>query len=169
MYPTVYSEVIFFVFSFAAGSICAFLYDLIRISRRIVAVNTSAVGIQDILFFASAAVLIFFAAYEKNKGELRLWGLLSGIWGAGLYFFLIRNRFVNLGTTAVKWLIKSGLWFVSIILFPFRLILRALKKPISIIIWYTGQKLKKVKRRAKGGKRRLGTRLRAARIMLRKK
>ena len=169
MYPTVHSEVVFFIFSFAAGAICAFLYDLIRISRRIVTVNTSAVGVQDVLFFLAAALILFFAAYEKNNGEVRIWGLLSGALGTSSYFFLIRNRFVNLGTTAVKWLIKSGLWVLSIILFPIRMLLKAIKKPVSIIIWYTGQRLRKVKHLARNSGKRLGTRLRTARIMLRKK
>lgn len=169
MYGSVQTEAIFCVFSFLAGVICAFLYDLIRISRRIVAVNASAVGVQDILFLAAAAVIIFAAAYLKNGGEVRLWGFFCGIVGAAAYVALVRNRFVNLGTTALKWLIKSALWLFKTVTFPLRLVFRAIKKPVEIIAWYTGRGLKRAKCVARGTKNHVSVRLRAARLMLRKK
>lgn len=169
MYASVQSEAVFCLFSFAAGAICAFLYDLIRISRRIVAVNTSAMGIQDILFLVAAAVIIYTAAYLKNGGEVRLWGFFCAVLGGAAYAFVVRNRFVNLGTTLLKWLINGILWLIKAVTLPLRLLLRAVKKPVEIIAWYTGRGLTRAKRIAANGKNRAVMRLRAARFMLRKK
>ncbi len=168
MYTSPSGDIAFFATAVFSGAIIAFLYDLLRISRRIVPTHASAIGIEDIVFFAAAAAILFYAAYTKNHGQIRWQGFLgcaSGILG---YAFLIRNRFVNLGTTLVKLLIKSALWLLRIIAFPVRLILRALKKPIEIIAWYTGTRLRRARQMARCGKSKAKMRLRAA-LSLRKK
>lgn len=169
MYDTVQSEAVFFLACIAAGAITAFLYDLVRISRRIVKVSDLAVNGQDILFFALAAVILFYTAFVKNSGEVRLQGFLGGTLGIFGYAFLVRNRFVNLGTTAIKWIIKSSLFVFRIASFPVRLLLRAAKKPVRIIAWYTGRALKRARRVAKCQKERAKIRLSVANLRRRKK
>ena len=58
MYNTVQSETVFFLTSVLAGVAIAFLYDLVRISRRIVAVSDSLVNGEDILFFVASAIIL---------------------------------------------------------------------------------------------------------------
>lgn len=169
MYNTVQGEAVFFFASIVSGVLLAVLYDIIRISRRIVRVNVSAVGAQDILFFAAAAVVLFCAAYTKNGGEAGLHGIFGGVLGAGLYAYIVRNRFVNLGTTVVKWLIKAALWVLRTAAFPVKIVLRALKKPVDIVAWYTGRGLRRARHMAGCGKARAKMRLRAALSMVRKK
>ena len=89
--------------------------------------------------------------------------------GGAAYVFVVRNRFVNLGTTLLKWLINGILWLIKAVTLPLRLLLRAVKKPVEIIAWYTGRGLTRAKRIAASGKNRAVMRLRAARFMLRKK
>ena len=70
MYTTVPMETGFFLATVAAGVITAFLYDLLRISRRIIGPGDSVVGIQDLLFMIAAALILFYAAYRKNSGGM---------------------------------------------------------------------------------------------------
>ncbi|MBR5155245.1 MAG: spore cortex biosynthesis protein YabQ [Clostridia bacterium] len=169
MYHSASGDMIFFLAALLAGAAIAFLYDLIRISRRIVSVGTSAVGVQDIVFFVAAAMILFYAAYTKNSGEIRWQGFIGSILGAGLYAFLVRNRFVNLGTTFLKWLIKSALAVFKLIAFPVRILLRAIRKPVEIIAWYTGAGLKRAKRITKCGGARVRMRALSALSLLKKK
>ena len=169
MYNTVQSEAVFFLAAVLAGVVTAFLYDIIRISRRIVSINASAVNGEDILFFAIAAGLLFYVAYIKNSGEIGLHGILGGVLGATGYAVLIRNRFVNLGTTFLKWAIKGSVFVLKTAFSPIKIILKAVKKPVSIIAWYTGRSLRRAKRIAKTGKAKVKMRLRAALLMARKK
>ena len=60
MYSTVQSETAFFLISVLSGAIIAFLYDILRIKRRIVAASDSVVNGEDILFFAFTAVFLFY-------------------------------------------------------------------------------------------------------------
>ena len=66
MYNTVSKEMIFFLTCIAAGFFCAFLYDLLRISRRIVRVNDFVINFEDILFLGAAAAILFYASYLKT-------------------------------------------------------------------------------------------------------
>lgn len=169
MYSTVQGEAAFFITCIGLGILTAFLYDIVRISRRIVKVGASVVNGEDVLFFALAAVSLFYAAYFKNGGEIRWHGFLGGALGLFGYAFLVRNRFVNLGTIFTKWLIKSLILVIKTALFPLRIILKALKKPVGIIAWYTGQGLRKVRRVAKCQSSRAKMRILSAFTMSRKK
>ncbi len=169
MYTSASGDIIFFAAALLAGVIIAFLYDLLRISRRIVPTGNSAVGLEDVLFFAAAAVILFYTAYLKNHGEIRWQGFLGCVLGASLYGILIRNRFVNLGTTLVKWLIKSALWLLKVVAFPVRLVLRALKKPIEIIAWYTGARLRRAKQVVRCGKAKMKIRIKSALSLAKKR
>lgn len=169
MYNSVSGDAVFFLTCIGVGILTAFLYDIIRISRRIVSVNTSVVCGEDILFFAIAAVILFYAAYIKNSGEIRWQGFLGGLLGVGGYAFLIRNRFVNWGTVIVKWLIKTALAFLKAVMLPICIIFRAVKKPISIVAWYTGKGLRQIKRVTKCQSTRIRMRVLAARAQLGKK
>ncbi len=169
MYNTVQNDATFFLICILVGLLTAFLYDIIRISRRLVKVGTSAVTVQDIFFFAFFAVALFYAAYIKNSGEVRWQGFIGAIAGVCLYAALVRNRFVNLGTFLLKWLINSAFKFMRIILFPLTLLMRALRKPVEIVAWYTSKTLQKATRISKTHRAKAKMRLKAALLMARKK
>ena len=89
--------------------------------------------------------------------------------GIGAYVLIVRNRFLNLSTFLIKWLVKFAEKVLKILFFPLRLIFLAFKKPVSIIIWYTGLGVRRARRLARKGGQRLNLRLKNAGLMLRKK
>lgn len=131
------------------------LYDIIRISRRVVKVGTPVVLSEDILFFILCAPLVFAVAYITNDGEVRIYGFFGAAMGIVTYFALVKNRFVNIGTAVLLWLIKACLAVLRWVLFPVKLVLRALKKPVDVVMWYTGKSFAGLRRRG----RTLGTRV----------
>ena len=169
MYSTVSGEAVFFLCSVLTGILTMLLYDILRISRRIVKVGTSVVTIEDILFFVVAALMLFYVAYLKNSGEIRWQGFIGGALGAGIYFAVIRNRVVDAGTTLVRWVMRAFVGAVRICLFPVKIIFKALRKPIAVVAWYTSRGFRRAKRLARQAKIISGIRAKSAFMMLRKK
>mgnify|MGYP004666916867 FL=1 len=156
MYNTVSKEMIFFLTCIAAGFFCAFLYDLLRISRRIVRVNDFVINFEDILFLGAAAAILFYASYLKNSGEIRWHGFIGGAAGVFLYIFIIGNRLLNVSCIIIKFIVKTAETLLKIILMPVRLSMRIFKKPIDVVMWYSGRGISRVRRAASMGKTRLG-------------
>ncbi len=169
MHTDVSAEFVFFLASIAAGVAIAFLYDLLRISRRIIGPGDAIVTFEDILFMAAAAFILFYAAYLKNDGEIRWQSFIGGAIGIGIYIAIVRNRFVNLSTFVLKWLAKIMEKIVRFLLFPLRLVFLAFKKPICVIIWYAGRGFKRIRRYTSRKKCKFSLRAKNIRLMLRKK
>ncbi len=152
MYNSVPLEIQFFIACTLAGFIVSFVYDLLRISRRIVNVNDFVINAQDLLFFAAAAIILFYAAYLKNNGEIRWQWFIGGALGVFLYIVIVKNRFLNAGVAIYSTLVKIIGMLIKILLFPIKLILKIFKKPINVIAWYTGKGVKRIKGAATYGK-----------------
>ena len=169
MYNSVPMEVGFFAASLIAGIVAAFIYDLLRVSRRILGAGDGIVNLEDVLFLGAAALIMFGAAYLKNSGELRWQGFIGFGGGAGLYAVVVKNRFLNVSTAIIKWLVKVAEKIIKILLFPIRLILKIFKRPVNVVMWYTGQGIRRAKRLARRSGDRLSFRLKNVGLMLRKK
>lgn len=169
MYTTVPMEAVFFATSIVAGIIMAFLYDLIRISRRVAGLCDAVVNFQDIIFFVVAACILFYVAYLKNSGEIRWQGIIGCGAGIGAYMVVVKNRLLNVSTVVIKWLIRMMKKVIKILLFPLKLIFKIFKKPIRVVVWYTGSGARWMGRLAKRSRERFGIRFRSAIFCLRKK
>lgn len=169
MYTSVKGDGAFFLACVLVGIIAAFLYDIIRISRRIVKANALVICGEDIVFLVVSALLLFYAAYVKNSGEIRWQGFIGGATGVLGYFLIFKNNVVNIGTAVVIWGIKAALWVLRVVMFPVRIVLRALKKPVAFVAWYTSRHISRAKRVAKCSVTRMKMRISAARAMAKKK
>ena len=79
-------QLITIVFSLVYGFILCILYDLIRALRKAGADSFTAVFAGDLLFFAAAAVSVFFLCLARTCGEIRGYILFA----AALGFLLFR-------------------------------------------------------------------------------
>lgn len=168
MYPTVLTEFEFFMMSVMAGLTAAILYDILRIGRRFLKHCDAAVAAEDILFFAAFAGILFYAAYLKNSGEVRIQGFLGAAAGLLLYIGVIGNKLLNVSSAVIEFIIKAVSFVLRVVFFPLRVILKALKKPVSVVAWYTGRGARRVGAGIKTEKMRLGIRLRCFFGFLRK-
>ncbi len=169
MYNSVSMETGFFAASLLAGIVAAFIYDLLRVSRRILGPSDGIVNLEDIVFLAASAVIVFGAAYLKNSGEIRWQGFIGFGAGIGIYASVVKNRFLNVSTAIIKWLVKLAEKIIKIIIFPLKLILKIFKKPVNVVMWYTGYGIRRVRRLVRRNGDRLSVRLKNVRFMLRKK
>lgn len=124
-----------FFLSCGMGFILGFCYELFRIPRLILNSGRRAVFIQDVLFFAIAAVLTFLFSLAVMDGKLRFYLFLGEFLGFTSYYFTL-GKIISKFTKSVIYailLIWNKMW--EIILYPFRLLYkfakRIIKKPID--------------------------------------
>ncbi len=136
----------YFLWSLALGGIMAFLYDLLRMTRRIVSTSVFGVNLEDICFFLVVGLLLFWTAYDKNGGQLRWQGFLGVILGFGFYRAVLKDRFVRVLVWCYEGLVQVFLWLFRVLLFPVRVVYRILAKPFLVIGWYSRERIRRVNR-----------------------
>ncbi len=139
----------YFLWMTACGAGIMFAYDFLRISRRLLCTPTVIVNLEDILFAAISAVLVFYVTYLKNNGEIRWQTLIGLAVGCVSYIILIKDRFVR-AICAVWGFISGAVKKILLILLrPIAVILRILLKPARLVMWYSGRGVRKIGRTAK--------------------
>lgn len=114
MSPEINQEADFFLQSVLAGILLLFMYDILRIFRRIVPHGGVAVGIEDLCYWVVGSVAIFHMIFQKNDGILRGFTMLAIFLGMTVYHFTISKAFVKylslLLNTMIKWMIAPFRW-----------------------------------------------------------
>jgi len=134
----------FFLWCLLAGVTAGVLYDLLRISRKMIKTHNTAVIIEDIIFLAGAAALSFFVAFVKNSSELRWYQFFGNIAGFAVYKVIAKDTLVDLGIKLLNIITKIFLWMVKIILFPVVVLCKIFRKPFMIVVWYVRKNAKKI-------------------------
>ncbi len=138
------SEAYFLGVSVLAGIFLFFLYDILRILRRLIKHGTFLIGLEDILYWVFVTLTVFLMIYRNNDGMVRGFALGGVLLGMLLYYLLI-SRFV----------IKLNVLVFGTILKGIRRVLRVLfspaKKAGKKIRNFSGKRLKKVWKAVKMG------------------
>jgi hypothetical protein len=104
------------------GFVLAFFYEPLRISRKFCEQNAILIGIEDLLFMAFAAIVMFAYSLELGGGTFRWYFVAGGVIGAAVYFF-------SLGMLISFF---SG-WIVKGIKAVWHFLIMLLKKIVNII------------------------------------
>jgi spore cortex biosynthesis protein YabQ len=137
--------------SLLTGFILMFVYDLLRIIRRILPHGTVWIAVEDFLFWAGSAIAIFVMLYNENDGYLRGFAIGSIAMAMLLYNGLI-SRFV----------IKRSVFILEKMLYlifrPLVCLFRMFKKPINAVcgsgkkvVRFYKKRLKKIVKAVKMG------------------
>ena len=110
------SENIFLLHAFLLGAEITFLYDILRILRRVFVHSSGLVALEDIAFWIYCAGKVFLLMFRESNGNLRWFAVLGALTGMYLY-----HR--SLSPLLVKYV--SGL--LNSILNPIRKALRVVK------------------------------------------
>lgn len=136
MSPGILKELQFFGLAVIRGILILVLYDLIRIFRRIVPHGVWAVALEDILYWAGTALLIFQLLYRENDGAVRGYALFAV--AVGMLFY---------HQTVSGWLVENiaGVlnWCFGILLKPLRIIWKKVVQVFRIAARFYKKKLKK--------------------------
>lgn len=117
------------------GMLLLFVYDLLRIIRKLIPHKSWITGVEDLLFWVGSAVALFAMLYRENSGYIRGFAILGVLTGMLIY---------NLAFSA--WVVKGSVFILEKILFfvsrPLVWTARLLKRPIR----FGEKRMKKVMR-----------------------
>ncbi len=82
-----------FLQSFLLGAFFCFIYDLLRIGRRVFRRGKIWIGVQDIIYWLVYGVMIFLTLYRENDGLVRGFAIGAMLLGM-ICFLLFCSRFV---------------------------------------------------------------------------
>ena len=109
------------------GAAITFVYDLIRIFRRIIAHGNFWIGVEDFFFWIWTSLWSFSVLYRENDGNRRMYTIGSMVLGMILYHQLISEIFVKISAKVLKRVL-------TILLYPLQ--------KVKIYIIFFGKKLK---------------------------
>lgn len=106
------SENEFLLHSLLMGIFITFVYDLLRIFRRVVPHADFIVSVEDFGFWVFCSTEVFLLMHRESNGTLRWFAVIGAMLGMYLYKKLVSPLFVKYLTL----LLKKILWIVGKIL-----------------------------------------------------
>ena len=105
---------IFWLSCFVMGAVITFIYDQIRIVRRVLPHGSVLVAIEDLLFWLFAGIVIFSLLYRMNAGTLRWFAVFGLATGMFLYKKIFRDFLVNFMSTVIRRILDIVVRILSI-------------------------------------------------------
>ena len=137
--------------SFLTGMALLFVYDLLRILRRLISHKSWVTGAEDLLFWALSAVALFAMLYRENSGYIRGFAIGGVCLGMFIYNLLLS-----------AWVIRASVFLLEKMLFLvsrplvwtarlFRQPVGRLKKLLKKVLRFFKKQLKKIWKAVKMG------------------
>ena len=89
------------------GAFITFVYDLLRIFRRVISHGNVWIGVEDFFFWIWTSLWIFSVLYRENDGSLRLYTILAMVLGMIVYHRVIGEPIVKFAGKILKKFWKS--------------------------------------------------------------
>ncbi|MCD7922678.1 MAG: spore cortex biosynthesis protein YabQ [Clostridiales bacterium] len=114
----IYSEIArqlqLFVQAVIVGAVLIFVYDLLRVFRRVVKHRVIGIAVQDMLFWMLCALGLFAFMYRQNDGIIRGFLILGAFCGMLFYRILFSRWVVKGGTAMLRCVFRAiGRFFTS--------------------------------------------------------
>ncbi len=89
------------------GMVAAFIYDCIRVVRRIIRhKKVWTIAVEDIIYWVCMSFLAFSATYNLSNGAVRGFMVVTAILGALLYKAVLGKYYVKYMTKLINFLLK---------------------------------------------------------------
>ncbi len=113
-------ESLFMLYALLMGIFITFVYDLLRILRRVIPHNIFWISLEDLAFWGFCAVEVFMLMYHVSNGTLRWFAVLGALLGMFIY-----------SKTLSRFLVKYAALLCSKILEITGRILKFLFRPVT--------------------------------------
>ena len=130
------NENVFLLHALLMGIFITFIYDLLRIFRRVVPHKNFFVSAEDLFFWIYCGGEVFLLMYHESDGTLRWFAVMGALAGMYLYMKLVSPllvEYVSLGLIQILEFLKK--------------ILRLLLKPVRFLIRKTAGAAQKTSQR----------------------
>ncbi len=115
------------------GLMSGFIYDLFKIIRKTFKHKNLYIQIEDLIYWIVVTFLAFLILLHKNNGEVRLYGMIGLLLGYVINEFLISRWTVLFGTKIVCYLLIMIKQFLKIIMFPIKVMIKILERPLKFV------------------------------------
>lgn len=124
----VLEEVEFLIAAILLGVIIAFVYDTLRVLRRVIPHKNIVVSFEDLLFWIFTTCAIFILQYYENNGVFRVFSIIASLFGMILYHKIGSGLYRKYSSLLLLWLIGLFRKIETILWKPFQIINRKSKK-----------------------------------------
>lgn len=100
------SENLFLLHSTVMGVYLAFLYDTVRIFRRVVPHNLLFISLEDIVYWIYLAVEVFLLMYRESNGMMRWFSVVGALTGILVYRKLLGRLYVRFVSRLLKKIVQ---------------------------------------------------------------
>lgn len=88
-------ENLFLLHALRMGIFISFLYDILRVYRRLFPHGLFWVSVEDLVFWIYCSAEVFFLMHREGDGNLRWFAVLGAMLGMGFYVKLVSPLFVK--------------------------------------------------------------------------
>lgn len=96
------NENVFLLYALIMGIFITFLYDILRIFRRVIPHGDFLVSLEDIVFWIYCAAEVFLLMYHESDGTLRWFAVLGALAGMMAYRKLVSPFLVKYASLILK-------------------------------------------------------------------
>lgn len=114
----IYHELRFLLYSFLLGIIITFVYDNIRVFRRVIRHNTFFISVEDLFFWIGVSLSIFLLQHRENDGVFRWFSVVGAFVGMLIYRKSISRFYVKRMTILFRKILKFLYLFFSYLFSP---------------------------------------------------
>ena len=137
-------QVVIFALCCISGVVVALLFDMFRISHRVFRTSTLAIYVEDLLFWIVAAIFMFMLSLKYNDGEIRWYMFVGLVFGAAVYLGTLSKIVVKCSVTAIDFLKKLMFSILKILLFPIKIILGFLNRPLFVVMSFGRRECRRI-------------------------
>lgn len=122
------SENVFLFHALLMGFFITFLYDWIRVFRRVCPHASFFISLEDLVFWIYCAGAVFMLLYRESNGNLRWFAIAGAMSGMLLYKKCISAFFVKYMSILIGWLLVPIKKVFGWLLFPIKKLFSCVKR-----------------------------------------
>ena len=124
------NQAVIFLTAALVGAFVGFVYDLFRVLRKTFRHPNLVTYLEDAVYWLFVTLVMFYVMLNKNYGEIRAFSVAGVFLGMLLYFLSLSRLFMKVSMTLINWIKKLLLFLFRLIMAPFQLIAKLMKRPL---------------------------------------
>lgn len=134
MSQDIIKEVTFFSHSVVMGLAITFFYDWFLICRKLIRHSRLLVSLEDLIFWITCGIGVFYMLYRENNGILRWFAVVGAVLGMCFYKAVIKKSFVNIMSTCIYKIMCFIFRILQVVLKPVKWLFLAVRRCVRCAV-----------------------------------